>query len=124
MARGLVLDVINDRVYEADIKTLDDYYKHIHCDCIDMARRRIGRDMREFDLWVDDEGLLKDNFIVSAVDKYGRGMLAGNIVFLQHDGHGNEKSLTQEEIDYLMCYITECVEASGKVRKALVWCEY
>lgn len=131
MARALVIDVLGDKgVYEADINELDDYYEHLRCDCMDCARRRVGSEGKAFDLWVDDEGLLRDFNIVSAINKAGNPMLVGNIVILDHDGQGGAKSLTDDDIEYLKRYIYEATmtRKGGKperiVREILTYVEY
>lgn len=77
---------------------LDSYYKLLDCDLIDIVTRRIGG--KYYDIICDEEGLLKDDPAVGMVNEFdGRVMLVGRLFICQHDGMGNQKSLSQTEID-------------------------
>lgn len=78
------------------VDTLDNLYNVCECSCIDIVSRRIGGKM--FDIVLDDEGLLKDNPIVTAMRKDAKEMLVGNLFIVKNDGRGNLKSLSDEEI--------------------------
>lgn len=75
---------------------LDGYYKLLDCETIDIVRRKIGG--KYYDIVCDDEGLFKETVNVSAVDGEGQAMLVGKLLICNHDGHGNEASLTQDDI--------------------------
>lgn len=103
-ARLLVLDVIGDKgLYESEFECLNDYYKHLKCDCFDIATRRIGN--KYFDVFVDDCGLFKDNPIPSVLDREQLPdvipMLVGNCIFANHDIEGNTTSLTDDDISVI-----------------------
>jgi hydroxymethylpyrimidine pyrophosphatase-like HAD family hydrolase len=55
-----------------------------------------------FDFICDDNGLYSNNNFVSAIDCGGLVMLVGNLIICNHDAEGNEISLTQEEIEYIV----------------------
>lgn len=59
-----------------------------------------------YDLWLDDEGLLKDSDerIISGVlvSREGTEYLIGNILILRHDDEGNSIGLNEEQIDKVM----------------------
>lgn len=77
---------------------LDDYYKHIKCDTIDIVQRKIGN--KVFDIICDDEGRFKNNprlSMISIYDDY-TAQLVGNLIFANHDAEGNTTSLTSEDI--------------------------
>lgn len=76
--------------------SLDGYYKLLDCQTIDIVKRKIGG--KYYDIICDDEGLFKDGVQVSAVDSNGDAMLVGKLLICNDDGHGNEASLTQEDI--------------------------
>lgn len=123
MARVLVLDVVRDEVREANCHNLSDFYRELNADTLDIARRGIGGWM--FDIFVDDEGLLKADPIVSAVDGNLNPMLVGNLVFANHDGHGNTVDLTDEDIEHIKSYIyIACTEAKPDGYKIVTNCEY
>lgn len=98
MAKVLVLDVIGGRgLYEADCSELEDFYRELKCDTFDIAVRKIGG--KYFDLFVDDEGLFVDNPIPSVLDTEMKPMLVGNVVFANHDEHGETTSLSDDDIE-------------------------
>lgn len=100
-AKVLVLSVDKNDTYEAiiDPKNLKDFYKHLNADVFDIATRNIGG--KRFDIFVDDMGLLKDDYIVSAIYKDGNLGLVGNLVFANHDSAGNTTGLSDEDIDLI-----------------------
>lgn len=76
---------------------LDAYYKLLDCEMIDIVTRRIGG--KYYDIICDEEGLFKDDPAVGMVNEFdGRVMLVGRLFICQHDGRGNQKSLSQTEI--------------------------
>ena len=81
-------------------KKLNDFYREIGCDCIDIARRSVGGKM--FDIFVDDEGLLKADAgeCISAIaveDGEVAPQLVGTLVFANHDAAGNTTDLTLDD---------------------------
>lgn len=59
--------------------SLEEAYELIECNCIDIARRRIGG--KYFNIIIDDEGLFKTHPIPSAIDADTHEiMLVGNIL--------------------------------------------
>ena len=96
----LLLDVKNEKVEAIDIEpTLDEYYRVLDCDIIDIPTRYIGG--RKFDIICDDEALLKDDTKISAINRNGGAMLGGNLLFCHHDNEGNTVGLEDEEIEFL-----------------------
>ena len=67
---ALFLDMENDEVRIVTVNGLQDYYRLIGCDCIEIANREIRG--KRFDIICDDEGLLKAEPQVSAVNGRGR----------------------------------------------------
>ena len=87
----------NNRIEPIEVKgELDEYYNLIDCDCIDIVTRKVGDTY--FDIICDDEGLLKDNPRVTAVDTEGNPMLVGNLIFSHTDEDGETVGVTDEEI--------------------------
>lgn len=81
-------------------KKLDDFYREIGCRCIDIARRSVGG--KSFDVFVDDEGLLKSDAgkNVSAIameDGSLMPQLVGTLVFANHDAAGNTTDLSLDD---------------------------
>lgn len=83
---------------------LDDYYKYTECDIIDIVFATIGK--KNYDIIVDDEGLLKSEPIFTAFAQGSQTMLAGTIVVVGSNGRGGFKSLTANDI----ANITECIK--------------
>lgn len=75
---------------------LDTYYRLLDCSCIDVAVRMIGD--KYYDIVCDDEGLLVEEPILSAIDEYGDVQLVGNLLVCKHDHLGEFVGLTDEEI--------------------------
>ena len=100
--KGVWLNVATEEAKVIEINDdLDEFYRTLHCDTIDIVRRRIGR--KHFNIICDDEGLLKYNPKISAVDETGKIMLVGNLFIVSgEDNEGELLSLTNEEIEYIM----------------------
>lgn len=124
MANLLLFDVEAelpvDVFKKVECNELDDYYEHLKCDCFDIATRKIGN--KCFDIFVDDCGLLVEDPVISAVDTEGYPMLAGNLIFANHDDAGNTTSLTDEDIKEIQSHTFLC-DYKGKSR-FIVMCEY
>lgn len=92
------------------IDTLDDIYEAIDARCFDIATRQIGSNPTKiYDIYCDDEGLLKDNAYLAA---YGNEdcLIVGDILIAKHDKHGEMVDLTNEDIDYISCHIHTWVD--------------
>lgn len=78
---------------------LDNYYRLLDCDCIDIVTRTV--DGREFDIICDDEALLKDSPVPSAIGKHGQAVLFGNLLIVHHDEEGNTVGLSDDDVKAL-----------------------
>lgn len=104
--------VLHEITLEAEIKPYEDglepLYSDIQCSTIDHTSAiDILRDSN-IDIWLDDEGLLKERPPVFVfIDSYGlfTGALVGNLVFQKHDNDGNSYGLTKEEADTIVEWI-------------------
>ena len=98
----LLLDVEKRDVKMVEANGLDDYYKLIGCDYVDIIHRRIG-DV-EVEIVLDDEGLLVENPKPSAISVDGTPWLFGNLLIasgrVTDDGELTE--LTEYEVDEIM----------------------
>lgn len=90
------------------------------CDAFDIATRKIGGTY--YDMFVDDIGLFKP-LHVSAVDKDCKPMLVGNIVFANHDDHGNTTDLSEEDIERICRSVLFVGYENGEMGM-VVECEY
>ena len=99
MAKLILFDAETGELSWVKCDGLDDYYKHLKCDCIDIPIRVVGT--VEYDIICDDEGLLKSNPIISAVDKNLRPMLVGNLLFSHHNIDGETTSCSESDMSNL-----------------------
>lgn len=84
-------------VTEVQANGLEDYYKLMEVDIIDIVTREIGG--KFYDVICDDEGLLKENPIPTMFDDEKQPMIFGNIIIAGlADGEGNMTDLTDEDI--------------------------
>ena len=97
--RALWLDVENRKVKEVEVNGLEDYYRMIDCRMIDIVRRSIGG--KDYNIICDDEGLLKDNITISAINKDWQEMLVGNLIICGFEKLGELTSLTDEDIAHI-----------------------
>lgn len=127
MARLLVLDVTkaktSDMLYEAEFNCLDDYYRHLQCDCFDIAHRKIGG--KYYDIFCDDVGLFVDKPKVSAIcESEMSPMLVGNLIFANHDDAGNTTSLSDEDIFRIKNNMLLVKFVNEEEARIVVSCEY
>lgn len=98
----LMLDVENKDVKMVEANGLDDYYKLIGCNYVDIIHRWIG-DV-EVEIVLNDEGLLVNAPKPSGISIDGTPVLFGNLLIasgrVTDDGELTE--LTEEEIDEIM----------------------
>ena len=77
-------------------KTLESYYKTLHCDLIEIPTYKFGG--KSYDVICDEEGLIKDGQpVVSAIDAAGRPALVGSLLIV----NTNCRSLTEADIERL-----------------------
>ena len=79
---------------------LDVFYELIGCRCVDIVERKIGD--KYFDVICDDEGALKEDGVVSAVDLQFHRMLFGNLIVSKSDNEGNLIDLSEEDIKQIL----------------------
>lgn len=121
---GVLLDVQNRTilVYTVNSGTLEEYYRILDCTTFDIASRRIGENI--YDIYCNDEGLLKCNPIVSAVSSGDRKpMLVGNLFVTKTNDEGETISLTGEEIREVLDNVINLRDKDGNVWPAIV-CDY
>lgn len=105
LIRGVLVDTINSYISEyyfvSHDNDLHDIYYMLGCSCIDVQERTIGT--RRYDIYLDDEGLFKENQKPSVVttDKNGTiiEVIVGRVFICGVDREeGKMKSLTDEEV--------------------------
>ena len=107
---GMLIDVKNNKaglVTKPD--ELKDYYRILGCQYIDIYQRKIGD--RWYTVVCDDEGALKSDAIVSAIDVHGALAFYGNL-FIVSGRHDDAElhSLTDSEIHNLIPNISSKVK--------------
>lgn len=103
--KGILVDVKSNIIDVCEIeKSLESYYKILNCELIDIVSMKIGN--RYFDIICDDEGLMKDDINISAIYDDFTPALVGNILVVRHDGKGNERSLTSNDILLVLEHVT------------------
>lgn len=75
---------------------LETYYDLLKCRVIDITTRKIGD--KYYDIICDDEGLLKGEIRISALDKDDEPCLAGNLIISNYDDWGNGVSLDDADV--------------------------
>lgn len=120
--KGFLIDISNSNPYIAEIDgSLKSIYKILNCSLFDIATRKIGD--KYFDIYCDDEGLLKCSPVVSAMSANHEPMLVGNLFIVNHDDEGEMTSLTDEEIDLIKRNLTPIFDETGMYYPCLI-CEY
>lgn len=104
--KALLVDVMENEVEEVDVNDLQDYYKLIHCDTVEIVSRLIGD--KRFDLIADEEGLFVNDPLISAIDSSGNVMLVGNLIVCgEPDADGKMTPLTDEDIRLIQSHIQQ-----------------
>lgn len=106
--RALYLDIENNNCEIVDIKDdLNVFYKMLNCRTVEMPERKIGVKSHYYYTFIcDEEGLLKDNPMPSALNDLGRPMLFGNLLIVNVDYKTGElKELSVEDCEYIVQFI-------------------
>ena len=109
---AFVIDVNKGTVYVAEFKTVSDYCIRLNADMFDITRRRINGKI--FDVFCDDEGLLKEDMKVSAFNSDGSVALVGNLIISKNDGFGNGVSLTDNDINLIIKSLRAVIDSESK----------
>ena len=116
----LLVDVYNNEIKVVEANGLEDYYKYIECDLIDIVRRKIGD--KEFEIVCDDEATFAEHPKVSAIDIAGTPCLFGNLLIAGGKVvDGDLTEITDEEIEYVKSYLIEVKTAYYKEPFKVLW---
>lgn len=96
---GYKVDPFKKDAELVEVNGLDDYYREIGCDCIDIAVVSVHG--MPFNVIVDDEGLLKGGAVPSVFDGVGRPRLVNVAIVLGFDDDCDVRSLTASEVSLL-----------------------
>lgn len=115
--RAYHIDMQTDTCEVIDVEPkLDEYYRLIHCDCIDIVMREVHG--HKYNIVLDDEGLLKPNRISATSvesDMFGnQERLAGSLlIFGVEEVEYDLRSLTDDEVEQIKRRITDARFADG-----------
>lgn len=105
LLKTVLIDVEHNRVEEIEIEDkLDAFYDKLNCRCIDIVEREI--DGNRFLVMCDDEGWLKHNAIISAINSNGEIMFVRNLMFFHEDTEGNLVSLSKIDVSNILMNVT------------------
>ena len=122
--KTILLNVYKNEVSVIDIQPeLDEYYKNLECDLIDIVQRKIGG--KWFDVMCDDEGLFNESQKISAITNMGEPIFVGNLMFFRNDGEGNLIGLEDEDVQHIKDHIqTMYTRQHPEGYQMLTQCEY
>lgn len=97
----LLVDVYRSKIEVVHIKDdLDEFYRLLRCNTIDIAQRKIGPGT--YEVICDDNGLLKGDQRPSAFSKTGDVQFVGNLLVCKYGGAGELAGLDADDIHNLM----------------------
>lgn len=104
MIKAFLIDIANKSAKEIDFEpSLKKYYELLKCDTIDIVERSVGG--KNFDIICDDEGLMLDKPVISAVNGKCEPMLVGSLLFVHHNGEGETTGLTSDECAHILSHV-------------------
>ena len=84
--------------------TLEEMYRLIGCDLIDIAQVKVGG--KFFDVYCDDEFLLKDNPVPTLfIDN--ETVLCGNLIFTTRNDEGKAAKITNDDVKKLTNFLSK-----------------
>lgn len=102
--KGVLVNVNTRTVepYTLHYNNYKDLTSLLNCDILDVTRRKFGSQI--YDIYCDDEGLLKEVWIPSAFsEEYPENdFLVGNLFICSHDKYGDIASLSDEQIEEVL----------------------
>ena len=120
--KGFLIDVENSNPYIAEIDgSTKSYHQILKCDIFTIATRRIGENY--YDIYCDDEGLMKSKYFVSAMSSEHEIMLVGNLFVVKSNDEGKAISLTDEEIEEVKRHLIPIFDECGRYYPCLI-CDY
>jgi hypothetical protein len=101
---SLVDGVVKVERYEMEYESFRSLYSVLNCETFTIASRSISSNY--YDIYCDDEGLLKDNHISAVLTPKSPGeieeVLAGNIFICNHTEDGDIASLNEEQVSDIL----------------------
>ena len=119
--RGLLIKGMDVTVVQAN--ELEDYYRLMEIDTIDIVARKING--KYYDIICDDEALLKENPLPTIFDVDKIPMIFGNIIIAGlADETGNMTDLTDKDIVEIVDSLKVALFVDGTKRVCLFDVEY
>lgn len=116
MITGVLIKPDEGTAEKATIEnSLDSLYAALDCDVINIAGRTICG--HPYDIVCDENGLLRNDYYVSAVDEKKHPMLIGRLFVCHHDDEGELTSLTDHEIKHVLKQCRLAVRANTPNRE-------
>lgn len=104
---GYLIDVHNETHGPCTIeKSLTGYHAVIGCRIIEMPEYRIGvRNGRRFTIICDEEGAIKEDPKISAIDNLGNVMLVGNLFIVCVNEEGDTDSIDPDDFAFIARHV-------------------
>jgi len=119
--RGLLIKGMN--ATEVQANGLEDYYRLMEVDIIDIVARKING--KYYDIICDDEGLFKEQPIPTMFDTNKQPMIVGNIIIAGlADEEGNMTDLTDEDIVRITSSMGTVTLIDGRTSACIMNVEY
>lgn len=119
MRKGVLLKKYSEDVKTVKIFGLNDFYRFMECDLIDIMCMPIGG--KYYDIIVDEEFLFDSELVTTVVDKKGNTIAYGNIIVLGDGSEtGTSPSLTTDDIQNIRRHLYPVTHKNGKHGKVLV----
>lgn len=92
--------VVKDGTF--DRNNFKSLYSLLNCTTFTIVSRKIGK--KVFDIYLDDEGLLKEDSIPSAMSIDNQELLVGNLLIIKHDDNGEVVSLDKDDMKFVKLF--------------------
>lgn len=122
--RALLLDVNTQEVKVVDVESdIHAWYKLLDCNLVEMPERQI--EGKYFTFICDEEGLLKNNSIVSVIGE-DEVMIVGSVLICNTDYETCDVTdLTEEDIQLISKHIKQLIDfRSGQILTVIADVEY
>lgn len=118
--RMFLLDTEKQEAREVDISAdLESYYKILKCNLITVTERKINGVY--YDIIADDEGLFKENPIISAITEEGKAALVGNLLIQRYNSEkGSAAELTPEDVNNIKKRVAIAENEAGEKFKVIL----
>ena len=102
--KGILLDTINQEIKEVDCANdIHEWYKLLNTDIVEMPERQIGG--KYYTIICDEEGLLKPEPIISAMNSGIDTMFVGNLLIFNIDRENCDVTdLSKEDIENIKSF--------------------